>query len=145
MKKIFLTGFLILFFLGCQTPGIVIGETLLPIKQTRVAVTSALGEARAISQNGREILSQYHDRKIKFLDVTSQTKERLYTKVTILGARRPYDIVVEVHIERRDAETRIFQDIGLDDSLARSQARLIRQALNQSRDKFQSIDEGSPF
>lgn len=131
---------------GCQTTeGVTISETSLALKQTRISVTAAIGEARVISQNGREITSHYHDRKLKFLDVNLKIKERLYTKVVILGARRPYDITVAVHIEQRDPDSRNFQDIGLDDSLTVLQAKAIQQALNQSRDKLQTIDEGAPF
>ena len=98
-----------------------------------------------MSQNGREMTSHFHDRKLKFLDVTPKTKERLYTKVTILGARRPYDITIAVHVEQRDPDTKNFHDIGLDDNLSLLQAKTIQQALNQSREKVQSIDEGAPF
>lgn len=136
----------LLFFQGCQTPsGVVLTETSLPIKQSRMAVTAAIGEARAISQNGREISSHYHDRKLKYLDVTPKTKERLYTKVIVLGARRPYDIEVQVHIEQRDPDTKNFHDIGLDDELSLLQAKTIQQVLNQSREKIQTIDDGAPF
>lgn len=145
LKKIIL----FLFFLmlaGCQTTsGVLLSETPLAIRQTRIVVTSVIGEPRVISQNGREISSHYHDRKLKFLDATPKTQERFYTKVIILGARRPYDIEVRVHVEQRDPDSRNFHDIGLDQELSLQQAQLIRQALNQSRDKPQVIDEGAPF
>lgn len=131
---------------GCQTPqGVILSETPLSIRQSRIAVAAALGESRVISQNGREISSHYHDRKFKLIEVTPKTPERLYTKVVILGARRPYDIAVEVHIEQRDPDTKNFQDVGVDDRLSMIQARLVRESLHQSRDKAQVIDEGSPF
>ena len=140
------TFFLALFLLGCQTtPGVVISESMLPIKQSRIVIASVIGEARVISQNGREISSHFHDRKFKYLDVTPKTAERLYTKVIILGARRPYDISVEVHVQQRDPDTKAFQDIGLDDKLAAAQAKAVLQALNLSQEKAQVIDEGAPF
>lgn len=137
---------LVIITAGCQTTeGVVLTETPLAIRQTRIAVTSALGEARVISQNGREILTHYHDRKFKFLDVNSKTQERLYTKVSILGARRPYNIEVQVRVEARDPENRKFHDIGLDEQLSLAQARSLQQVLNQSRDSGRSLDEGAPF
>ncbi len=148
MRKLLKAICLFAFFnlAGCQTTqGVVISESMLPIKQSRIVITSVIGEARVISQNGREISSHYHDRKLKYLDVTLKTPERLYTKVIILGARRPYDISVEVHVEHRDPDTKAFQDIGLDDRLAALQAKSVQQALNLSQDKPQVIDEGAPF
>ncbi len=142
----FLFFFALLFYFGCRTTqGVTISDTMLAIKQTRISITAATGEARVISQNGREISSHYHDRQLKFLDVGPKTKERLYTKVTILGARRPYDITVEVHVEQRDPDSKNFLDVGLDDRLSLLQAKAIQQTLNQSREKVQTIDEGAPF
>jgi hypothetical protein len=142
----FIFLFLGAILIGCQTtPGVVITETTLPVKQSRMAIRSALGEARVVSQNGREISTYYHDRNLKFLDVTPKTRIRYYTKVMILGARRPYDINVEVRVEQRDPDTKIFQDIGLNERLSLIQAKAVQQALNQSRDKSQVIDDGAPF
>jgi hypothetical protein len=144
-RKIFLfAGFMMM--VGCQTTeGVVIPESLLPIKQTRIMLVNTLGEARVISENGREFSSQFHDRSLKNIDITAKTTERLYTKVFILGARRPYDIAVEVHIEHRDPDSHEFHDIGLDEKLSMTQAKVIRDALNLSLGKTQNIDEGSPF
>lgn len=137
---------LIVLSSSCQTTqGVLLAETPLAIRQTRIAVTSALGEARVISQNGREISTHFHDRKLKLLEVTPKVQERLYTKVVILGARRPYDIAVQVHIEQRDPDTKNFYNIGLDENLSLVQGRALQQALNQSRDKAVAIDEGAPF
>lgn len=146
MFKFLLLLIAVMFISSCQTTqGIVLSETPLAIRPTRVAISAALGEPRVISQNGREISTHFHDRKFQFLDVTLKTQERLYTKVLILGARRPYDIVVEVHVERRDPDTKNFQDVGVDEKLSILQARQVQQALNQSRDKAVVIDEGAPF
>ncbi len=131
---------------SCQTTeGIVLSETPLAIRPTRIAIAAALGEPRVISQNGREVSTHYHDRKFKFLEITPKTQERLYTKVVILGARRPYDIAVEVHVEHRDPDSKNFHDIGVDEKLSMLQARQLQQALNLSRDKAVVIDEGAPF
>lgn len=131
---------------SCQTTeGFIISETGLAIRPTRIAITAALGEARVISQNGREISTHYHDRKLKYLEVTPKTQERLYTKIIILGARRPYDLEVQVHIEQRDPDTRNFHDVGIDEQLSLKQARAVQEALHQSLEKSQVIDEGAPF
>lgn len=134
------------YLLGCQTTeGIVISESFLAIRQTRVVLNQTIGEARVFSQNGREMSTHYHDRKFKLLDVTPKTPERLYTKVLILGARRPYNIEVQVHVEQRDPDSKSFHEVGIDKNLSLAQAKVIQQALNQGRDKAQLIDEGLPF
>lgn len=130
---------------ACQTPGFVISESYIPAKQTRVAVVTVLGPARTVSQNGREITTQYHDRNLKYIDVTAKTKERLYTKVTILGARRPFDVAVETRVEHRDPATREFVDAGLDENLSAKQGAIVQEALHQSRDKSDAIDVEIPF
>ena len=135
----------ILFFLGCQTPGYLIEESNYSVKQHRIAITAALGQVRAVSVNGREILSYYHDRGFKGFEVTSKTQERLYTRVVILGARRPYRVSVEVHVEQRDPESKKFLDIGLDEGLGLKRAVVIKDMLNQSRDNDGTFDEEVPF
>lgn len=137
--------FCLLSLFGCETRGIVIAESNYSVKQHRVAITAALGQARSVSQNGREIYSYYHDRSFKGFEVTPQTKERLYTKVVILGSRRPYTVSIEVHIERKDRETKKFVDIGLDDGLASKRAATINELLSQSRADADLFDEGLPF
>lgn len=137
--------FSLIFSLGCETRGLVIAESNYSVSQHRIAITAALGQVRSISQNGREIYSYYHDRSLKGFEVTAKTKERLYTKVVILGNRRPYTVSVEVHVERKDRETKKFVDIGLDDGLSRKRALVIKEMLNQSRDESATFDEGLPF
>jgi hypothetical protein len=131
--------------LGCQTSGVLIEDSDFSVKQHRIAITAALTQVRAVSQNGREIYSYYHDRNLKAFEVTPKTKERLYTKAVILGARRPYSVSVEVHLERRDPDSKKFQDLGLDDKLSRKRAAAIKQMLNQSREEATTFDEETPF
>ena len=141
-----IAALLSLFLLNsCVTPNVMIEESNYSVKQHRMAVMAAFGLVRAVSQNGREILSLYHDRKLNNIEVTSKTKERLYTRVVVLGPRRPYSVAVEVHIERRDPDTKVFQDVGLDEDLAARRATSIRDMLNQSRDEGGTFDEEAPF
>lgn len=136
--------FLVLIFSACQS-GVLIAESNLPVPEHRRAVVAAIGEPRLMSQNGRELTSPYHDRNFKYLEVTAKTKRRYYTKVIILGARRPYDVQVQVRIEARNPETNVFQDVGLDENLSMTRAKAIKEMLNQSREKVQTIDGSNPF
>lgn len=145
IKTIAFCSTIVLFLLGCQTPGYIIEESNYSVKQHRIAITAALGQVKSVSQNGREILTYYHDKSFKGFEVTAKTKERLYTKVTILGNRRPYSVSIEVHVEQRDPDSRQFVDVGLDDRLSKKRAQSIKEMLNQSPEKTSSFDDEAPF
>lgn len=134
-----------LFLWSCATSGVYIEESNFSVKQHRIAITSALGLVREVSQNGRVINSLYHDRKLKNIEITPKTKERYYTKVIVLGAIRPYRVLVEVHHETRDPDIKEFIDTGLDEELAMKRAEVIKTLLNQSRDETSTFDEENPF
>ena len=142
--KILILSFFI-FLAGCVSPGIYIEESNYSVKQHRIAITQALGPVREVSRNGRVIYSAYHDSKFKEIDVTAKTKERYYTKVSILGAIRPYKVSVEVLVDRRDPDTKQFAFADRDENLAEKRARTIKEMLNQSRDELTTFDEENPF
>lgn len=142
--RILVLSFLI-FLASCATPGVFIEESNYSVKQHRIAITQAVGPVREVSRNGRVIYSAYHDSKFKEIDVTAKTKERYYTKVSILGAIRPYRVSVEVLVDRRDPDTKQFAPADSDEELAQKRARAIREMLNQSRDELTTFDEENPF
>lgn len=135
------------FFLlsSCQTAGVVVEESNYSVKQHREAIAKVIFLVGEVSDNGRVVTSQYHDRNFKYFQVTAKTKERLYTRATILGVRRPYRFTVEVRVERRDPQTGRFVDLGLDDNLSRRQAIAIKNALTQGRENGGIFDEEAPF
>jgi hypothetical protein len=136
---------LAIYFSGCATGGVAIEESNYSVRQHRIAITSALGLIRGVSQNGRVIYSLYHDSKMKNIEVTKKTKERLHTKVTILGARRPYRVKVEVIVEARDPDTLEWQVLGTDENLEKRRANAIKEKLALSRDETSLFDEEQPF
>ncbi|MGZ3768403.1 MAG: hypothetical protein ACXVCP_01320 [Bdellovibrio sp.] len=129
---------------SCRTGGVILRETPLNVSDTRRAVVSVIGEPRAISQNGREILSYYMDKKDRKIEKMDMVRERHFTHVTILGDRRPYDVQVQVVIEIRNPNDG-FDVIDRDDKKASIIAEKIRQALNQSRDNRNVIDDFRSF
>ncbi|MNJ91021.1 hypothetical protein D3C87_86650 [compost metagenome] len=135
-----MTGFLS----GCRTGGVILRETPLGVSETRRVIVSVIGEPRSMSQNGRELISKFYDRKDQPLKKMDMAKERLYTHVTVLGDRRPYDVQVEVLVESRD-EAGGFTLSDRDDARAGVIAEKIRQALNQSRDNRNVIDDFRSF
>lgn len=146
MKKLFSFLFLssTLLLSSCRTGGVIIRETPLGISETRKSVVSVVGQPRGVSENGREVLSQYYDKKNKNIEKMDMARERYYTQVIILGDRRPYDVQVQVMIESRN-EDGGFDLIDHDDDRAAVIADKIRRALNQSRDTRNVIDDFRSF
>ncbi len=136
---------LMIFFSSCQTNPHVIHESSLSAKEHRKLIVSVFGDPRLISQNGRELFSHYHDRKFKFIDDPTKVNVRYYTKTSILGVRRPFEVSVEVHQEQRDAETKQFLDQGLDEGLSQKRLKELSTVLNQSRENSQEFDVENPF
>lgn len=135
----------ILLILGCKTPGIIIEDSNYSIKQHRIAVATAFGQVRNISENGRVMLSYFHDKDFKNFEANPKAGERRYTKVTILGSRRPYRLSIEVHIEQKDSATNKDLDVGLDEDLGQKIALKISEALNKGRADGSLFDEELPF
>lgn len=131
---------------GCQTNPYLIKESNVSIKDHRKAVVAAVGEVKSVSENGRELYTPYHNRNFKNLDEPNSPKVRYYTKVVVLGARRPYDVSVEVHKEQKDPDTNAYIDQGIDESLTRARVKAIEVMLNQSREKASpAFDVENPF
>jgi hypothetical protein len=135
---------LIFFISGCRTGGILLQETPLGASETRRTIVSVIGEPLSMSKSGNELISHYYDRKGSRIEKMDMAKERFYTVVTILNDRRPYDLRVEVFHEIRDLEGG-FESRGQDDDRASLTAEKIKQALNQSRDKRNVIDDFRSF
>ena len=146
MPKVLVVVFIsfIAFLTGCRTGGVVLQETPLGASETRKVVVGVIGEPRNVSKSGQELISQYYDRKGQRIEKMETARERFHTCVTILNDRRPYDIRVEVFHEVRDAEGG-FESRDQDDDRASVIAEKIKQALNQSRDKRNVIDDFRSF
>jgi hypothetical protein len=144
-----LKNFLYIFYLigsfGCAhyDEGTVLRETPLGISETRKVMTTVIGEPRFISENGRELLSQYYDFKGRF-GTFEKEKSRMYTHLVILGERRPYDIQVVVKVQARKKNGR-FEDAAIDKGRSAETAERLRQALHEGRDKRNFIDDFKPY
>lgn len=144
MKK-FIYIFYLIGFLGCAhyDEGTVLRETPLGISETRKIMTTVIGEPRSISENGRELLSQYYDTKGRF-GTFDKERSRMYTRIVILGERRPYDIQVVVKVQARQSNGR-FIDAAIDKRRSAETAEKLRQALHEGRDKRNFIDDFKPY
>lgn len=131
-------------FVGCQTDGVFLRETPLNVSDTRRAIVSVIGQPRVTSENGRELISKYYDRKGNTDDRVKNDRIRLSTHVTILGDRRPYDIQIEVLVEVRNHEG-VYEVVEKDDAKAEKIALEVQKALVQSRDNRNIIDDFRPY
>lgn len=145
LRQTCLLGFVLIALQGCQTSGYYITDSNLPVSESRKTITAVIGKPRLVSLNGRELISEYHDASFKLIEDPAKVLLRYYTKVTILGARRPYEINVQVFEERYDRETRSFVNMGVDDGLSERRAAEIKRAHNYSLEKMQTIDGEPPF
>ena len=144
MHKVLFLLFCI-FISGCQTTGFFITDSNLAIPDSRKAITAVIGKPKFVSLNGRELVSEYHDTKFKNIELEQKVKTRFYTKIIILGARRPYEINVQVIRQDFENETKAYVNTGLDDGLAEKRAREIKKVLNYSLEKQQKFDGDNPF
>lgn len=136
MKKL---GFFLVLTLGLMscTSAVVIQDEPNTVSEIRKVLTIVLGEPRTISQNGREFFSQYFDRKRIPLEGDHKEKEQLCAKIIILGDRRPYDISVEVLVEKNERGAFIQEDT--DEGLADKIAADIKKQLHLSRSQEPNI------
>lgn len=128
---------------GCQT-GIFIKETPAALTEIRRAVVTVLGQPKVTSENGRELISEYQDKKGHVDPALAKAKNRYYTVVTILGERRPYDIKVEVFQEVK-TEDQQYEVIAEDVDLAQKLANQIETTLNESLKNRNVIDDFKAF
>lgn len=142
--------FLSVFFLGLVTSGgcqhrkgAILNETPLNLSETRVVVVKVIGQPRFVSENGRELSSKYYDEFGNSEEVNDNPSERFYSHISILGDRRPYDILVEVRVEKKKGNKYIY--LANDKEMEKSLSNKIKQALHQSMDKRNLIDDFRPY
>ena len=140
ISVLFLTGLLC----SCRTDGVFMHEIPGSASDARKAIVSVIGEPKSTSSNGQELVSRYHDKDGQFNEDTKNNKERRFTRITILGDRRPFDLQIEVVIEKKSIEAG-YEFFALDEALAKEMATKIKKALNQSLDKRNIIDDFRAF
>ncbi len=128
---------------GCQT-GVFINESPAAMTDIRKAFITVMGEPRSGNYNGQEILSKYHDKRGRTDESLAKAKSRFFTRLSILGDRRPYKIKVEVFHEVL-VEPQLYEVIGEDMDQAQKIADKIQEVLNQSLKGRNVIDDFRAF
>ncbi len=78
------------------------------------------------------------------LEGLKKAKERRFAHVTILGERRPYDILVNVVVESQVTET-AYEASDTDDELSEALAKAIKSELLKSLENRNMIDDFNAF
>jgi hypothetical protein len=142
----FLSLAVLLLAMACETPGgMLLKEQQLSLNDIRESIGVIAGKPREISENQREVFSQYFPRTpTKAAFDPTQATERLYAHFWILGERRPYDVRVQVMSERKGPDGYFLygEDKGMTKKVT---GELKEQLQNQSRDDRNVIDNFRPF
>lgn len=141
IKKLSLLLILI-YFTGCRSGGTILRGSTDSLNDIKKAIVSTVGQPRSIADEGKEIISGYHDKN--FEEAKENAKERYYSRISILGDRRPYDIQVEVFVETKVGNKK-YELIGEDLRLAEKLSKKIKSALNQGRENKNVIDDFRPY
>jgi hypothetical protein len=120
-----------------------------PLAELRTVAASILPVGqRAISPNGRELLSKHFILEgARGYKPAGDATERYFASVLILGVRRPYDVEILVTLERRVLRGNQFTYIvdGYDYKLAKELERKFRQELTKRREDLNIIDDFRVF
>lgn len=138
-----LTLFCLFLFSGCQT-GVFINDSPGALTDIRKAFVSVLGEPQNTSRDGRELTSNFHDKRGRNDEALAKAKARYFTMMSILGDRRPYKVKIEVFHEVRVSPQQ-YEIVGEDLDLAEIMAKKIEETLNQSLKGRNVIDDFRAF
>lgn len=108
------------------------------------AFDRATNGLRGKSANGRELVSRYQKPGSDSFDNAGGDDVRAYSRLIILGDRRPYTIQVQHVIEERNkGEGYVIK--GYDDVIARQTLRKVLQFLVNRPDREDFIDDFKAF
>lgn len=141
--KFWLPALFFIFSACSSTTGFRLSDQNVSLGEIKKAITAVIGDPRSISENQRTYLSQYFSRKPDPKFDAQKSRERLFSKIVILGDRRPYDLDIEVIIEQRF--DRAYEQVGTDISQAKELGKQIRTRLHQGREDRNVIDDFRAF
>jgi len=132
-----------LFFInGCVT-GVKVTEVAQSIDEVRSAIRTVAVEHKWVSANRRVFESRYFGRASNKNFNPGKATERLFARFTILGDRRPYEILIEVIVEKREGSE--YVQAGEDSFIAEKLAQELALALTKSREDSNAIDSFRAF
>ncbi|MBL7544563.1 MAG: hypothetical protein JNL11_12170 [Bdellovibrionaceae bacterium] len=144
MHKIIFLVLLSAFVLGCAGPAAMISDSNVSLTETRKAIVKLYGEPRELSQNGREVLTGFMDKRGRVIDSAKKARERRFAHIKILGERRPYDVHVDVIVQAQ-LDDGSYDTVGDDERLANIIAADLKRELLKSLENRNIIDDFNAF
>lgn len=137
----------VLVFAGCESgEGVRLADQAYGLNDIRAVIAEMCGgKLRQVNPSNREMESPYYSRKKDDINFDAATaKERLATRFQILGDRRPYQIYVQVNVEKRVGRNS-YELVGEDPKLSEKTAQELEKLLHESLGKRNMIDDFRPF
>ena len=128
---------------GCASSAARVEEQNHSLSSIRKVIEAVIGQPRSVSSNQRVYLSEYYGRKTDKNFDENKSKIRNYTRISIIGDRRPYDIDVDVIVEQKNGRT--YEEIGTDEKLSTEVAESLKSKLHQGLDGRNVIDDFRVF
>jgi len=134
--------FLFVALASCVT-GVRVTDVTYSIDEVRAAIHAVAVDYKWVSANRRVFESRYFGRNPKKKFDPDKASERLYARFTIMGDRRPYQILVEVMVEKKEDSE--YVEVGEDPEIAEKLAQELAVALTKSREDRNAIDSFRAF
>lgn len=150
-KKLFLLPLILFVTFGCSTFSSSLSGSYVEKQGVNASIQGLIkafdrstNGLRGKSANGREIVSRYQKPGSKSYDNAGADQVRAYSRLRILGDRRPYDIQVQHVIEERNSNEG-YVTKAYDDVMARQVLKKVLEFLVNRPDREDFIDEFKAF
>jgi hypothetical protein len=148
MNKLRFLVTLLLFITSCASTHEGPGADRKGVNASVIHIIKAFDKAavgiRGRSANGRELVSKYHSPNGDGYDYAATSAERAYSKLKILGERRPYNLQVHYIVEERNSKG-IYQIKKYDEGKAQKVLKSLIDYLVTRPDREDFIDDFRPF
>ena len=127
---------------GCATQGQYVYDMNRSMSDIHVAVKNLYG-VQSKSDDDKIIYTPPLKRDPNDTTPENKMRERVIARIVIMGDRRPYDILVQVYLERKVRGN--WVEVGLDEDLSRDFSRELSRELIESRENRNVIDDFRAF
>ncbi len=133
---------LVLFAPGCTTQGHYVRDLNRSMSDIHVAIRNLYG-VQSKSDDDKILYTPPLKRDPNDTTPENRMRERVIARIVIMGDRRPYDILVQVYLERKIRG--VWEEVGLDENLSRDFSKEINRELIESRENRNVIDDFRAF
>lgn len=132
----------LLFLSGCVTQGHYVNDMNRSMSDIQTAIRNLYG-VQSKSDNEKILYTPPLKKDPNDTTPENKMRERVIARVVIMGDRRPYDILVQVYLERKVRGS--WVEVGLDEDLSMEFAKEINRELIESRENRNVIDDFRAF